>query len=163
MGMDVREVRIQPPQAFLVHLSVILAQWFFGVWLLPVLHPSPAPTPLGCSLFFLCVVAFLASKAWMVKCFAKHHASPMFKQHAKALITEFPFSSARNPFYLLDFLPFLGLTLLLGALDPVLLHCPLFFLFLNFYVIPAEEKRLLLAHGKDYEDYKSRVKRWGFF
>ena len=31
--------------------------------------------------------------------------------HAQPLITEFPFSAARNPFYLLDFLPFLGLTL----------------------------------------------------
>ena len=69
----------------------------------------------------------------------------------------------RNPFYLLDFLPFLGLTLLLGTLDPLLLHGPLFFLYLALYVVPIEEKRLVLAHGKDYEAYKSRVKRWGLF
>ncbi len=161
--MTVSEVRIQPPQAFLIQLLVMLTQWTSGVWLLPVRHASPSATPLGWALFSLCVVAFLVSKVWMVKFFAKHHASPMFKQHAKALITEFPFSAARNPFYLMDFLPFLGLTLLLGTLDPLLLHCPLFFLFLNVYIIPAEEKRLLLAHGGDYEAYKSRVKRWGFF
>jgi protein-S-isoprenylcysteine O-methyltransferase Ste14 len=99
----------------------------------------------------------------MVRLFAKHHASPMFKAHAKQLMTEFPFSVARNPFYLLDFLPFLGFTLLLGTLDPLCLHCPLFFLFLNGYIVPAEEKRLLAAHGPDYEAYKSRVKRWGLF
>jgi protein-S-isoprenylcysteine O-methyltransferase Ste14 len=158
-----REVRIQPPQAFLIHLLVILAQWAFGLWLLPVLRPTPAATPLGWALFFGCVVPFLVSKVWMVKFFAKHHASPMFKEHAQELITEFPFSAARNPFYLLDFLPFLGFTLLLGTLDPLLLHFPLFFLFLNFYIVPAEEKRLLLAHGAVYEAYKSRVKRWGMF
>jgi protein-S-isoprenylcysteine O-methyltransferase Ste14 len=146
---------------FFIQLPVILAQWAFGVWLLPVLRNPPSATPLGWALFGLCIVAFVGGKMWMFKFFAKHRASPMFKEHAKELITEFPFSAARNPFYILDFLPFLGLTLLLGALDPLLLHAPLFFLFLAFYVVPNEEKRLLLAHGTDYEAYKSRVKRWG--
>jgi protein-S-isoprenylcysteine O-methyltransferase Ste14 len=148
---------------FLLQLLVILAQWAFGWWLLPVLRTPASPTPLGWALFLPCVVAFVASKVWMFKLFAKHRASPMFKGHAKLLITEFPFSAARNPFYLLDFLPFLGLTLLLGTLDPLLLHGPLFFLFLALYIVPNEEKRLILAHGTDYEVYKSRVKRWGLF
>jgi protein-S-isoprenylcysteine O-methyltransferase Ste14 len=157
------EVRIQPPQMFLIQVVVILAQWAFGVWLLPELRTPPSATPLGWALFLPCVVAFLVGKMWMFKFFAKYGASPMFKEHAKELITKFPFSAARNPFYLLDLLPFLGLTLLLGTLDPLLLHGPLFFLFLALYIVPKEEKRLLLAHGTDYEDYKSRVKRWGLF
>ena len=161
--MAEREVRIQPPQMFLIQLLVILAQWAFGAWLLPVLRTPPSATPLGWALLLPCVVAFLVGKMWMFKFFAKHGASPMFKEHAKELITEFPFSAARNPFYLLDFLPFLGLTLLLGTLDPLLLHGPLFLLFLALYIVPNEEKRLLLAHGTDYEVYKSRVKRWGLF
>lgn len=161
--MAAREVRIQPPQMFLIHLLVILIQWAFGVWLLPVLRTPPSATPLGWVLFLPCVMAFVLGKMWMFKFFARHGASPMFKEHAKKLITEFPFSVARNPFYLFDFLPFLGLTLLLGTLDPLLLHGPLFFLFLALYIVPNEEKRLFLAHGSDYEDYKSRVKRWGLF
>ena len=161
--MAEREVGIQPPQMFLIQLVVILAQWAFGVWLLPVLRTPPLVTYLGWALFVPCVVAFLVGKMWMFKFFAKHGASPMFKEHAKELITGFPFSVARNPFYLLDLLPFLGLTLLLGTLDPLLLHGPLFFLFLALYIVPNEEKRLLLAHGTDYEVYKSRVKRWGLF
>ena len=159
--MGKREVRIQPPQAFLIQLLVMLAQWAFGLWLFPVWRANPSATPLGWALLLVCVVPFLVSKLWMVRFFARHHASPMFKEHARELITAFPFSVARNPFYLLDVLPFLGLSLLLGVLDPILLHFPLFFLFLNFYIVPAEEKRLLRAHGKDYEAYKSRVKRWG--
>ena len=158
-----REVRIQPPQMFIIQLLVILAQWAYGVWLLPALRTPASATPLGWALFFLCAVAFVGGKMWMVKFFAKHGASPMFKEQAKELITEFPFSVARNPFYLMDFLPFLGLTLLLGTLDPLLLHGPLFFLFLALYIVPSEEKRLLFAHGTDYEVYKSRVKRWGLF
>jgi len=161
--MAEREVRIQPPRMFLIQLLVILAQWAFGAWLLPVLRTPPSTTPLGWALFLVCVVPFLVRKVWMFNFFAKHRASPMLKEHAKDLITEFPFSVARNPFYLLDFLPFLGLTLLLGTLDPLLLHGPLFFLFLALYIVPNEEKRLLLAHGTDYEAYKSRVKRWGLF
>lgn len=156
-----REVGIQPPQMFLIQLVVILAQWASGAWLLPVLRTPPSATPLGWALFLPCVVAFVAGKMWMFRFFARHGASAMFKEHARELITEFPFSVARNPFYLLDFLPFLGLTLLLGALDPLLLHGPLFLLFLSVYIVPREEKRLLLAHGADYEAYKSRVKRWG--
>ena len=148
---------------FLIQLLVIVAQWWFGVWVLPVLRTPPSPTPLGWALFLLCVAAFLDGKMWMFRFFAKHGASAMFKEHAKELITEFPFSIARNPFYLMDLLPFLGLTLLLGALDPLLLHGPLFFLFLAFYIVPKEEQRLLLAHGTAYETYRSRVKRWGLF
>ncbi|MBI4892699.1 MAG: hypothetical protein HY821_18890 [Acidobacteria bacterium] len=161
--MAEREVRIPPPGMFLIQVLVILAQWRFGTWLLPVLRDPPSATSRGWALFLPCVVAFLLSKLWMFRFFAKHRASPMFREHAKDLITEFPFSAARNPFYLLDFLPFLGLTLLLGALDPLLLHGPLFFLFLALCIVPKEEKRLLLTHGKDYELYKSRVKRWGLF
>ena len=161
--MDTKEVRIQPPQAFLIHLLVILTQWALGAWLLPVLHLAAFLVPLRWALFVLCIAAFILSKKWMVKFFAKHGANPMFKEHAPALITEFPYTVARNPFYLLDVLPFLGLTLILGTLDPLLLHFPLFFLFLNFSVVPAEEKRLLLAHGADYEAFKKSVKRWGLF
>lgn len=161
--MPEREVRIQPPQMFLIQLVVILAQWATGLWLLPILRTPASATPRGWALLLPCVVAFLVGKFWMFKFFAKHGASSMFKEHAKDLITEFPFSVARNPFYLLDFLPFLGLTLLLGTLDPLLLHGSLFFVFLALYIVPAEEKRLLLAHGAEYEVYKSRVKRWGFF
>jgi len=161
--MAEKEVKIQPPQFALIQVLVILAQWFFGVWLLPTLRTPPSATPIGWALFLPCIAIFIASKIWMGKIFSKYNASPMFTKHAKKLITEFPFSIARNPFYLLDLLPFLGLTLLLGALDPLLLHFPLLFLFLNFYVVPAEEKRLLLTHGKDYESYRSHVKRWGVF
>ncbi len=157
------EVKIQPPQVGLILVLVILAQWFFGVWLLPTLRTPPAATPIGWALFFPCIAAFIASKIWMRRVFLKHNASPMFKKHAKQLITEFPFSMARNPFYLLDIFLFLAFTLLLGALDPLLLHFPLLFLFLNFYIVPAEEKRLLFTHGKDYESYTSHVKRWGVF
>ena len=163
VAVSEREVRIQPPQVFFIQLLVILAQWAFGVWLLPVLRTPPSATPLGWALFVPCVVVFLAGKMWMFKFFAKYRASPMFKEHAREVITEFPFSVARNPFYLLDFLPFLGLTLLFGTLDPLLLHGLLFFLFLTLYIVPAEEQRLRLTHGSDYEAYRSRVKRWGLF
>ena len=47
-----------------------------------------------------------------------------------------------TPFFLFDSLLFLGPTLLSGALDPVLLHGPPFFLSLTFHVVPSEEKRL---------------------
>lgn len=161
--MDTQEVKIQPPQVFLIQLIIILAQWELRAWALPLLPYTNSTAPLRWALFIACVAPFLLSKIWMVKFFASHQANPMFKDHAKELITEFPFSLARNPFYLLDLLPFIGLSLLLGILDPLILHFPLFFLFLNFYIVPAEEKRLLLTHGAIYEAYRNRVKRWGLF
>ena len=138
--MGTKEVRIQPPQAFLIQLVIIFTQWAFGAWLLPVLHMAPATVPLRWAVFLVCIALFLLSKKWMVKFFAKHNANPMFKEHAKELITEFPFSVARNPFYLLDFMPFLGLTILLDALDPLLLHFPLFFSILELLHGPRRRK-----------------------
>jgi len=147
----------------LIHLLAILVQWASGAWCLPPLRPASSPTPLDWVLSVLLVAAFVASKRWMFSIFARHRASPMFKEHAKNLITDFPFSVARNPFYALDFLPFLVLTLLLGMADPLLLHAPLFFLFLAVCVVPAEERRLRRAHGATYQTYAARVRRWGLF
>jgi hypothetical protein len=73
--MRTNEVGIQPPQALLVQLLVILAQWGFGVWLLPVLHMVHSTVPLRWTAFIVCIAVFLLSKKWMVKFFAKHNAN----------------------------------------------------------------------------------------
>lgn len=110
-------------------LLVILSQWAPGAWLLPVLRRPTSATPLGWALFAPCVFAFIVSKVWMFRFFGKHRASPMFKEHAKELITDGPLS----------------------------------FLLLAIYVVPREEKRLLLTHGADHEAHKARITRWGVF
>jgi protein-S-isoprenylcysteine O-methyltransferase Ste14 len=74
-------------------------------------------------------------------------------------VTTGPYRMTRNPMYL-------GLvTLLIGwfflSESPYFLIPPvLFFLAVNFLLIPFEERLLVDRFGKVYDDYRKRVRRW---
>jgi len=72
---------------------------------------------------------------------------------------EGPFKFSRNPMYIGLVNVSLGVSLLFGTviflLAPILL-----FLTLNFYNIPYEEKKMEKIFGKEYLEYKKKVRRW---
>jgi protein-S-isoprenylcysteine O-methyltransferase Ste14 len=88
-------------------------------------------------------------------------AGTSFKLHGNAshLVTDGPFHITRNPMYLGMLMWFVGLSVLLGTLAP-LLFAALLFLFLNFVIIPMEERSLREIHGQKYAEYEGRVRRW---
>jgi protein-S-isoprenylcysteine O-methyltransferase Ste14 len=53
----------------------------------------------------------------------------------------------------------LGLGWACGSLAMLLSAVPMF-LYLDWYVIPREEKYLLRRFGEDYQTYCRRVRRW---
>lgn len=75
------------------------------------------------------------------------------------LINEGVFSKTRNPMYL-------GMTILLSGLsiistNVIALILPLIFMIIvRLIFIKREESLMLEVFGKDYLDYKKRVKRW---
>ncbi|OHB05352.1 MAG: hypothetical protein A3A26_02075 [Candidatus Zambryskibacteria bacterium RIFCSPLOWO2_01_FULL_47_14] len=76
-----------------------------------------------------------------------------------AIITSGPFQFSRNPMYLSYLLVALGFAIYsenwIGFIGPVL-----YFLYLNFSIIPGEETRLKNGFSSSYEVYAGRVRRW---
>ncbi|MFZ5989465.1 MAG: methyltransferase family protein [Bacillota bacterium] len=99
---------------------------------------------LGISLYF---VFYISRQAHVV----------VLNRNAK-LITDGVFSRVRHPIYLAMLLLYLGLSLSVLSLLSMGLWV-LIFLFYN-YIAGYEEKYLLSKYGKEYVQYKEKVRRW---
>ena len=75
------------------------------------------------------------------------------------VVIEGPYKFTRNPMYSGVILALLGASLyignLLSFLSPII-----FFLIMNHYFVPFEEKLLESLFGKKYLDYKKKTRRW---
>jgi protein-S-isoprenylcysteine O-methyltransferase Ste14 len=69
------------------------------------------------------------------------------------------FKHTRNPIYVADTLAYVGLSLMLGTIGPLLL-LPLVLLVVDRGVIAREERYLSRKFGDEYDVYRSRVRRW---
>ncbi len=76
-----------------------------------------------------------------------------------AIVESWPYSFSRNPIYLSMTLMYVGISLLLNTLWPLLL-LPLVLIVIQRGVIEREERYLEAKFGTDYIDYKLRVRRW---
>ncbi len=75
------------------------------------------------------------------------------------LSTGGPYKHTRNPMYLGVTISLLGMSILLGSLISFIAPI-LFFLIINIFFIPFEERWLTELFGKDYLQYKKKVRRW---
>jgi protein-S-isoprenylcysteine O-methyltransferase Ste14 len=70
-----------------------------------------------------------------------------------------PYQFSRNPIYGGFVIGFFGIAILMGShaafIGPIL-----FFIILNLYFIPSEEKMLSKTFGQPYLDYQEKVRRW---
>jgi protein-S-isoprenylcysteine O-methyltransferase Ste14 len=78
---------------------------------------------------------------------------------ASTLVTHGPFRLSRNPMYLGLSLVYLGVTLLVNSVWPLLL-LPLVIAILQPTVIRLEERYLGARFGTAYDEYCRRVRRW---
>ena len=70
-----------------------------------------------------------------------------------------PFKISRHPMYLGMLAILLGTSFFLGSL--ITFAFPVIFIILmEMIFIPAEEKNLKKVFGKEYSDYKKKVRRW---
>ncbi len=90
---------------------------------------------------------------------AKTTVNPMTPQASKALVTSGFYRVSRNPMYLGLLLLLVAISLYLGS--PIaLVIVPAFIWYLTEFQIKPEERRLAEIFGQDYENYRSRVRRW---
>jgi len=77
----------------------------------------------------------------------------------KVLITAGPFRYTRNPIYLSFASLYIGTSLVLNALWPLVL-LPIVLVVMDRAVIAREEAYLERKFGETYRQYKARVRRW---
>jgi len=75
------------------------------------------------------------------------------------LIEDGVFARRRNPMYLGMLAIIAGLGLLLGSFSPLLV-LPVFAVFIQVRFVRAEEAKLAVAFGGQWQAYASRVRRW---
>jgi protein-S-isoprenylcysteine O-methyltransferase Ste14 len=76
-----------------------------------------------------------------------------------ALVLAGPYRHTRNPMYLGMAGTLLGAGVLLGSITPFVV-IPAFMALITERFILGEEAKLEAAFGRDYLDYKARVRRW---
>jgi protein-S-isoprenylcysteine O-methyltransferase Ste14 len=103
------------------------------------------------------VGAVIAGSALLI--FRKARTTTVPGQASARLVTWGPYRFTRNPMYVGLTLAYLGEAGMLKQIWPVLL-LPLTLAYLNWTVIPLEEARLKEVFQNEYEQYRSRVRRW---
>ncbi len=105
------------------------------------------------------IILGLILNVWSVGTLKKKGTSTEFHETAARLVMDGPFRVSRNPIYLSGVILSLGIAVVLGSLItfafPLLL-----FLILHRYYIPIEEMRLEETFGREYLEYRQRVRRW---
>lgn len=147
-------VRYPPPLLFVAAFGAGLL--LHRVAALPFPGAGPAPLPL---LAWVLVALGLAILAWAMATFLRARTAILPHHPAARLVIRGPYRWSRNPMYVGLTSVYLGLTLWVGSLWPLLL-LPLVLLVLWKTVISREERYLAHAFGPAYEQYRATVRRW---
>ncbi len=144
--------KLLPPTWFLMalvlmgilHFVVPVTQIINGPWRLSGL----APLSLGV------LLNYVAGKA-----FVDHDTTIKPFGNSSALVTTGVFRVSRNPMYLGLTLILGGVAILMGSLSPWILVV-LYPVLMDRLFIVAEEERLEKKFGGEFNEYRSRVRRW---
>ena len=121
----------------------------------PWAEPGTVPRLIGWGL----VAVWLALSASAVFLFRRAGTTPNPFRPTTALVLYGPYRFTRNPMYLSLAALYVGLTLLVNSLWP-LLFFPAVIWFVQTQVIAREEAYLEARFGEGYRAYKTRVRRW---
>lgn len=152
--MQTLELKIPPPAAAAL---IGLAMWWTA-HLLGVAHPAePSRTfAAGACAAFGLALAVLGVREFRR---ARTTIDPFHPDAAAALVTRGIFSHTRNPIYVGLVAVLLGWAVWLGV-PWVFLGPPALMLFLLRFQILPEERVMASKFGRDYQDYRRRVRRW---
>jgi protein-S-isoprenylcysteine O-methyltransferase Ste14 len=144
--------RLVPPVYFLVALLLMA---FFN-------HVAPGAQLLQAPYRYAGIVLMALSIAiivWSALLFrrAGTHIRPFLP--STALVTSGPYGITRNPMYLGMAGTLLGAAVFMGSITPFVV-IPAFMALITERFILGEEAKLEAAFGRDYLEYKSKVRRW---
>ncbi len=143
---------IHPP---VVTLFYIIAAYTLK-WSIPI--PYAVPSILRIAAFALMIIGFALAAAAFVE-FRKAKTTLNPHGSVTTMATNGVYRFTRNPIYLGFLLMVIGFPLQSGTYWGLVI-APLFIESINSLVIKHEETYLERKFGKEYTEYKSRVRRW---
>ena len=144
--------KIMPPTYFLICLVMAFILNFLFPGLKIILVPYNF---FGIPLIFLGITVAI----WADQLFKRKKTTVKPFEESSVLVTKGPFRFSRHPMYLGFVLVLFGLALGLGNVIVFLSPIAMFIVF-ELLFIPHEEKSLEETFGKDYLEYKKRVRKW---
>jgi protein-S-isoprenylcysteine O-methyltransferase Ste14 len=105
------------------------------------------------------ILIALATMAWAVRAFNEAGTNVDVRQPAKKVVAQGPFQFTRNPMYVSMALFSIGAAIWLNSLW-ILLGLIIALIVTHYGVIVREEAYLEKKFGKEYSDYKAKVRRW---
>lgn len=152
MSPDKPGVVILPPLLYAVALAAGL--------LLHLLVPRQPFTPwVARPLGAILLVASGALGRWGERTMRRAGTNVSTRAPSLTIVSDGPFRFTRNPLYVSLTGLYLGVTLLVDALWPLLLLVPVV-LVTQYGIIRREERYLEAKFGETYRAYKARVRRW---
>lgn len=146
-------VHVLPPMVLFIMLLLSLA---LDMWALPLPFGfGMAGTLVGMVLAMDAITLIVISAATLKK--AGTNVPP--NRPTKLIVCHGPFRFSRNPIYIGFFLAHAAMALLFDTLWLAAM-LPVFFLYIDRYVIPREEAYLSRKFGPEYNNYRSKVRRW---
>lgn len=147
-------VRFPPPTLFVAGFLVALAleRWVVS------LRFSAGVSVLPLTAWILIALG-MALLAWAMLTFRGARTAIMPFNPARTIVTGGPYRFSRNPMYVALTLVYLGLSLLVGTVWPIVL-LPIVLWSLYVLVIRREERYLGSAFAEAYGAYRRRVRRW---
>jgi protein-S-isoprenylcysteine O-methyltransferase Ste14 len=125
-------------------------------YLVPTRKPSTSwMGAIGAGLF--CAGALFAGWGWVL--FRRAGTTRVPGEVSTVLVTTGPYRVSRNPMYVGLAAAYLGEAALQRHGWPVVV-LPLVLGYVNWIVIPLEERRLVEVFGQEYNRYRARVRRW---
>ena len=144
--------KIPPPIVTLIFGLII----FFSKSLFPIFNFNNSNYV---SLIFLIFGFIILITA--VKSFKKHQTTinPLNPDQASTLVNSGIFSFTRNPMYLGMLFILLSISFNFNILGGIII-CFLFKIYITIFQIMPEEEAMEKIFGKDFVEYKNKVRRW---
>ena len=153
----VREAKHKP--ATLLPPPLIYAMALFGAWWLDSKIPMALDLAAAAYLAWFLIALAGAGFVWSLWAVWGHRTTVNPYKAATHLVTSGPYRYSRNPIYAFDWLVYIGVTLLMQSVWP-LLFAPLVWGLMRYAVIAHEEAHLKAKFGAQYLVYRRRVRRW---
>ena len=145
-----------------LHIPPPIIALFVALAVNLIIYIIPQARVVGLRSLTLAIVFFVVSMAlagWAVLTFWNKHTTIDPSAKPNTLVVSGPYRLSRNPMYLGLLLLLLSYTFWQGI--AVFFLAPLtFFLIMDKYVIPQEEKTVKQTIGGEYDLYRRSVRRW---
>jgi len=141
-----------PPTWFLLSIGLMALLWWLAPAMVHVAWPWTA-----CGALPIAVGVGLAVVADQQ--FKRHGTTVMPFQESSALVTGGAFAFSRHPMYLGMAVALLGIAIALGVLTPFVVPVG-FAVFVHVAFVRHEERDMAAQFGKEYLDYRKRVRCW---